>query len=68
VPPAIPVTTPVNAFTVATPMAAADQLPPATVLVRGVDAFSHTDRTPAIGPGEGLTVKNFVAIQPEGRV
>ena len=66
VPAATPVTRPVEALMVATPVALLDQLPPETVEAKVVVPATHTVwvplRVPAEGAAETVTVRVAVAL------
>jgi hypothetical protein len=64
VPPAIPVTTPVKPFTVATAGDDDVHTPPTVGIESEVVPFTQTDNEPVITPGFTLTVKTRVAVQP----
>jgi len=63
-PAATPVTTPVEAFTVATPVALLDQIPPLTVEVNVVVSFTQMLCVPLRVPAEAgaVTVTVLVAV------
>ena len=68
VPALTPVTEPVTEPTVATDVLLLVQVPPGVGAVNEIEDATQTFVVPVIGSGNGLTVKDVVAIQPSGSV